>query len=262
MAPSTAGPSLPRRPVAVRRRRGGKSARPAGAHQPPSPPGPGRHRAYGHDRPGHRSPPLDHRAARPGATGRQPGRLQPAGNKGRGHRSSPARRRHNHVATPTGDGSAAAADPDRPPPQPPPAPAPKSPRRRRAVSLPTRLTAIAALLVAATVLVVAGRRRPADRDDLGAGPRPEARSAAASFREGPAGRVKRPGPVAAEPGGGWRCRPTADDEVIAVRTTGGRSSPPAEVSISSASTGRRAARLDRRSVVDRARPRRRRLCGS
>src|SRR5205085_2497985 len=42
--------------------------------------------------------------------------------------------------------------------------APPATERRRAVSLPTRLTAIAALLVAATVLVVAGgrprRRRP------------------------------------------------------------------------------------------------------
>ena len=63
--------------------------------------------------------------------------------------------------------------------------------RRRVVSLPTRLTAIAALLVAATVLVVAGVAVRLMRDDLGASLDRRLDSAAASFRDGPAGKTIR-----------------------------------------------------------------------
>ena len=94
-------------------------------------------------------------------------------------------------------------------------------RRRRAVSLPTRLTAIAALLVAATVLVVAGVAARLMRDDLGGSLDRRLSSAAASFRDGPAGRVKDPGQLAAEARRWLAVQAHGPDEVIAVRTAGG-----------------------------------------
>ena len=94
-------------------------------------------------------------------------------------------------------------------------------RRRRAVSLPTRLTAIAALLVAATVLVVAGVAVRLMRDDLGATLDRRLNSAATSFRHGPAGRVSDPAQLAAEARRWLAVQAHAGDEVIAVRTPGG-----------------------------------------
>ena len=94
-------------------------------------------------------------------------------------------------------------------------------RRRRAVSLPTRLTAIAALLVAATVLVVAGVAVRLMRDDLGATLDRRLDSAARSFRSGPAGRVADPAQLAAEARRWLAVQAHAGDEVIAVRTADG-----------------------------------------
>jgi two-component system OmpR family sensor kinase len=93
--------------------------------------------------------------------------------------------------------------------------------RRRAISLPTRLTAIAALLVAATVLVVAGVAVRLMRDDLGASLDRRLNSAATSFREGPAGRVTTAEQLAAEARRWLAVQAHAGDEVIAVRTPGG-----------------------------------------
>jgi two-component system, OmpR family, sensor kinase len=93
--------------------------------------------------------------------------------------------------------------------------------RRRAVSLPTRLTAIAALLVAATVLVVGGVAVRLMRDDLGATLDRRLESAATSFRDGPAGRVTDPAQLAAEARRWLAVQAHAEDEVIAVRTAGG-----------------------------------------
>jgi two-component system OmpR family sensor kinase len=93
--------------------------------------------------------------------------------------------------------------------------------RRRAVSLPTRLTAIAALLVAATVLVVGGVAVRLMRDDLGATLDRRLDSAASSFREGPAARVTGPDQLAAEARRWLAVQAHAEDEVIAVRTAGG-----------------------------------------
>jgi two-component system OmpR family sensor kinase len=94
--------------------------------------------------------------------------------------------------------------------------------RRRAISLPTRLTAIAALLVAATVLVVGGVAVRLMRDDLGANLDRRLRSAATSFREGAAGRVADPAQLAAEARRWLAVQAHAEDEVIAVRTTDGQ----------------------------------------
>jgi two-component system OmpR family sensor kinase len=93
--------------------------------------------------------------------------------------------------------------------------------RRRAVSLPTRLTAIAALLVAATVLVVGGVAVRLMRDDLGATLDRRLSSAASSFRNGPAGRVTTPAQLAAEARRWLAVQAHGGDEVIAVRTAGG-----------------------------------------
>ncbi|HYH51962.1 MAG TPA: histidine kinase dimerization/phospho-acceptor domain-containing protein, partial [Acidimicrobiia bacterium] len=93
--------------------------------------------------------------------------------------------------------------------------------RRRAVSLPTRLTAIAALLVAATVLVVGGVAVRLMRDDLGATLDRRLDSAATSFRDGPAARVTDPAQLAAEARRWLAVQAHAEDEVIAVRTPGG-----------------------------------------
>jgi two-component system, OmpR family, sensor kinase len=93
--------------------------------------------------------------------------------------------------------------------------------RRRAVSLPTRLTAIAALLVAATVLVVGGVAVRLMRDDLGATLDRRLASAATSFSEGPAARVTDPAQLAAEARRWLAVQAHAEDEVIAVRTAGG-----------------------------------------
>jgi two-component system OmpR family sensor kinase len=93
--------------------------------------------------------------------------------------------------------------------------------RRRALSLRTRLTAIAALLVAATVLVVAGVAARLMRDDLGATLDRRLTSAATSFREGPAGRVTTAEQLAAEARRWLAVQAHAEDEVIAVRTAGG-----------------------------------------
>ena len=95
-------------------------------------------------------------------------------------------------------------------------------RRRPAVSLPTRLTAIAALLVAATVLVVGGVAVRLMRDDLGANLDRRLRSAATSFRDGPAGRVAGPDQLAAEARRWLAVQAHAEDEVIAVRTADGQ----------------------------------------
>ena len=95
------------------------------------------------------------------------------------------------------------------------------PRRRRTLSLPTRLTAIAALLVAATVLVVAGVAARLMRDDLGATLDRRLTSAAISFREGPAGRVTTAEQLAAEARRWLAVQAHAEDEVIGVRTAGG-----------------------------------------
>ncbi|MDQ1507495.1 MAG: two-component system, OmpR family, sensor kinase [Actinomycetota bacterium] len=94
-------------------------------------------------------------------------------------------------------------------------------RRRRAVSQPTRLTVIAALLVAATVLVVAGVAARLMRDDLGASLDRRLGSAATSFREGPASRVADPAQLTAEARRWLAVQAHAEDEVIAVRTAGG-----------------------------------------
>ena len=94
-------------------------------------------------------------------------------------------------------------------------------RRRRAVSLPTRLTAIAALLVAATVLVVAGVAARLMRDDLGASLDRRLGSAATSFRDGPAARVADPAQLAAESRRWLSVQAHGEDEVIAVRTPAG-----------------------------------------
>ena len=96
-----------------------------------------------------------------------------------------------------------------------------APPRRRTISLPTRLTAIAALLVAATVLVVAGVAARLMRDDLGASLDRRLGSAATSFREGPAGRVTDPAQLAAEARRWLAVQAHAEDEVIAVRTAAG-----------------------------------------
>ena len=93
--------------------------------------------------------------------------------------------------------------------------------RRKAVSLPTRLTAIAALLVAATVLVVAGVAARLMRDDLGGSRDRRLNSAATSFREGPAGRVSDPAALAAEARRWLAVQAHGPDEVIAVRTADG-----------------------------------------
>ncbi len=93
--------------------------------------------------------------------------------------------------------------------------------RRRAVSLPTRLTAIAALLVAATVLVVGGVAVRLIRDDLGATLDRRLDSAATSFRTGPAGRVTDRAQLTAEARRWLAVQAHAGDEVIAVRTAGG-----------------------------------------
>ena len=66
------------------------------------------------------------------------------------------------------------------------------------LSLPTRLTAIAALLVGATVMVVAGVAARLTRDDLGRSLDRRLAAAAASFRDGPAGHVDDPGRLAGE----------------------------------------------------------------
>jgi two-component system OmpR family sensor kinase len=95
-------------------------------------------------------------------------------------------------------------------------------RRRRAVSLPTRLTAIAALLVAATVLVVGGVAVRLMRDDLGANLDRRLRSAATSFRDGPAGRVGDPAQLSNEARRWLAVQAHAEDEVIAVRTADGQ----------------------------------------
>ncbi len=95
-------------------------------------------------------------------------------------------------------------------------------RRRRVISLPTRLTAIAALLVAATVLVVGGVAVRLMRDDLGANLDRRLQSAATSFREGPAGRVANPDQLAAEARRWLAVQAHAEDEVIAVRTADGQ----------------------------------------
>jgi signal transduction histidine kinase len=95
-------------------------------------------------------------------------------------------------------------------------------RRRRAISLPTRLTAIAALLVAATVLVVGGVAVRLMRDDLGANLDRRLGSAATSFREGPAGRVANAAQLAAEARRWLAVQAHAEDEVIAVRTADGQ----------------------------------------
>ncbi len=95
-------------------------------------------------------------------------------------------------------------------------------RRRRTVSLPTRLTAIAALLVAATVLVVGGVALRLMRDDLGANLDRRLRSAATSFSEGPAGRVGDPAQLAVEARRWLAVQAHAEDEVIAVRTSDGQ----------------------------------------
>jgi two-component system OmpR family sensor kinase len=100
-------------------------------------------------------------------------------------------------------------------------PAATAERRRRAVSLPTRLTAIAALLVAATVLVVAGVAARLMRDDLGASLDRQLGSAATSFRNGPAGRVTDPDELAAEARRWLAVQAHGEDEVIAVRTPAG-----------------------------------------
>ena len=94
--------------------------------------------------------------------------------------------------------------------------------RRRAVSLPTRLTAIAALLVAATVLVVAGVAARLMRDDLGASLDRRLNSAAASFRAGPAGRVADPAQLAGEARRWLAVQAHGPDEVIAVRSADGQ----------------------------------------
>jgi len=95
-------------------------------------------------------------------------------------------------------------------------------RRRRAISLPTRLTAIAALLVAATVLVVGGVAVRLMRDDLGANLDRRLGSAARSFGDGPAGRVSDPGQLAAEARRWLAVQAHGEDEVIAVRTADGQ----------------------------------------
>ncbi len=99
--------------------------------------------------------------------------------------------------------------------------APDTDRRRRAVSLPTRLTVIAALLVAATVLVVAGVAARLMRDDLGASLDRRLGSAATSFRDGPAGRVADPAQLVGEARRWLAVQAHGPDEVIAVRTAGG-----------------------------------------
>jgi len=99
--------------------------------------------------------------------------------------------------------------------------APPGAERRRAVSLPTRLTAIAALLVAATVLVVAGVAVRLMRDDLGSSLDRRLDSAAASFRDGPAARVTDPGQLASEARRWLAVQAHGSDEVIAVRTADG-----------------------------------------
>ncbi|HVW30942.1 MAG TPA: hypothetical protein VHL53_00255, partial [Acidimicrobiia bacterium] len=93
--------------------------------------------------------------------------------------------------------------------------------RSRAVSLPTRLTAIAALLVAATVLVVAGIAARLMRDDLGASLDRRLASAATSFRDSAAGRVGTAGELAAEARRWLAVQAHGADEVIAVRTAAG-----------------------------------------
>jgi len=99
--------------------------------------------------------------------------------------------------------------------------APPGAERRRAVSLPTRLTAIAALLVAATVLVVAGVAVRLMRDDLGSSLDRRLDSAASSFRDGPAARVTDPAQLAAEARRWLAVQAHGADEVIAVRTAEG-----------------------------------------
>jgi signal transduction histidine kinase len=99
--------------------------------------------------------------------------------------------------------------------------APTAERRRRVLSLPTRLTGIAALLVAATVLVVGGVAVRLMRDDLGATLDKRLGSAATSFREGPAGRVGDSAQLAAEARRWLAVQAHAEDEVIAVRTPEG-----------------------------------------
>jgi signal transduction histidine kinase len=94
-------------------------------------------------------------------------------------------------------------------------------RRRRALSLPTRLTAIAALLVAATVLMVGGVAVRLMRDDLGGALDRRLESAATSFRNGPAGRVSDPAQLAAEARRWLAVQAHAADEVLAVRTADG-----------------------------------------
>lgn len=93
--------------------------------------------------------------------------------------------------------------------------------RRRALSLPTRLTAIAALLVAATVLMVGGVAVRLMRDDLGATLDRRLDSAAASFRTGPAGRVTDPAQLAGEARRWLAVQAHGADEVLAVRTADG-----------------------------------------
>jgi two-component system OmpR family sensor kinase len=99
--------------------------------------------------------------------------------------------------------------------------APAEQPRRRALSLPTRLTAIAALLVAATVLMVGGVAVRLMRDDLGATLDRRLESAATSFRNGPAGRVTDPAQLAGEARRWLSVQAHGADEVLAVRTAGG-----------------------------------------
>ena len=75
--------------------------------------------------------------------------------------------------------------------------------------------------MAATVLVVAGVAARLMRDDLGGSLDRRLSSAAASFRAGPAGRVKDPGQLAAEARRWLAVQAHGPDEVIAVRTAGG-----------------------------------------
>ena len=93
--------------------------------------------------------------------------------------------------------------------------------RRRALSLSTRLTAISALLVAATVIVVSGVSARLTRQHLTDALDRRLAAAATSFRDGPAGRVTRPEALAEAARDWLAVQPHGKDEVLAVRTETG-----------------------------------------
>ena len=93
--------------------------------------------------------------------------------------------------------------------------------RPRALSLSTRLTAISALLVAATVLVVAGATARLTRQHLTEALDRRLTAAASSFRDGPASRVTSPADLTGAARTWLATQPHSRDEVVAVRTAGG-----------------------------------------